>query len=164
VLFGYLFDVVHSDLSRVGDRGLFEVLLVLQDLLLEKLLLPHHHIVMNVRLIVIHQVHRLVVHLQLAQVLAATIIELLEPILGRKPLFRGVEFLELLVLEVFGRYFAVVTLYGVAQIRWDLVAFFGSDELILVVVLSDYVVHVYHLLRCFGTPSIVRRGGRLAWG
>ena len=65
------------------------------------------------------------------------------------------EFLELLVLEVFGRYFAIVTLYRVTQICWDLVAFFGPDELILVVVLADDVVHVYHLMNCFGIARIV---------
>lgn len=134
-------------------------MLVMHDLLLKKLLLSHYHIIMNVGLIIIHQIHCLVVQLQLTQlsVLTATIIHLLEPSLTCKlpALFWWMEFLELLVLEVFGGNFAIVTLYWVTKVCRDLIAFFGSNEFIFIIVLSDYVIHVYHLLRCVSTSRIV---------
>ena len=86
----------------------------MQDLLLEKLLLSHYHIIMNVSLIIIHQVHRLIVKLQLIHLsmLTGPIIHLLKASLARKltAVLRRMEFLELLVLEVFVGDFAVVTL------------------------------------------------------
>ena len=58
--------------------------MVIKDLLLEELLLPHDHIIMNIGLIIIHQVHRLIIELQLIQLLGATIIQRREPILAGK--------------------------------------------------------------------------------